>query len=305
MSNFNRPEERDERRGIVVGVDGSPGSEHALRWALANADRFGPVQPIATWRYPWWLTTSSLPGGPLPPTRREFQEQAEAVVERALDVVGRRSCRAPIVSESQAGPTLVAHGAEADLIVVGTRGRGAVTDALLGSVSTHVAAHATVPVAIVPESATIDGGLRRVVVGLDGSPNSIAALSWAIGVTPDEATLEAVHAWSYTASTLPEAMPVLADVFELEARQTLDQAVVDATLATGRTGHEIVHRLEYGDPRAVLRDLSKDADLLVLGTRGHHGLAGLLVGSTTTGLAHQPPTTLVVVPPDTTHERSS
>lgn len=290
---------------MVVGVDGSSGSEHALRWALANADRFGPVQPIATWRYPWWMTPSSLPGGPNPPSRQAFHEQAETVVERVLDVVGRRRCRAPIVSESEAGPTLVAHGADVDLIVVGTRGRGAVADALLGSVSTHVAAHATVPVVIVPQTAPIEGRPSRVVVGLDGSPNSIAALSWAIQTTPDEAILEAVYSWSYTAPTIPDAPSTAADVFELEARQTLDQAVVDAILATPRTAHEIVHRLEYGDPRVVLQELSKDADLLVLGARGRHGLAGLLLGSTTTGLAHQPPTAIVVVPAAKGHQPGS
>ncbi len=281
---------------MVVGVDGSPGSEHALRWAVANADRFGPVQPVATWRYPWWLAQPVLPGGSMPPPRQAFQEQAETVIERVLDVVGRRHCRTPIVVESEAGPTLVAKGADADLIVVGTRGRGAVADTLLGSVSTHVAAHATVPVAIVPPTAPVEGRLSHVVVGLDGSPNSIAALSWAIRTAPEAVTLEAVYSWSYTASTIPISPSVTPDVPELEARQVLDRAVVDATLATGRTGHEIVHRLEYGDPRAVLRELSNDADLLVLGARGHHGVAGLLLGSTTTSLTHQPPTTTVVVP---------
>lgn len=281
---------------MVVGIDGSPGSDHALRWALANTDRFGPVQPVATWRYPWWMAPSALPGGPTPPPGRTFQEQAEAVVERALDRVGRRRCQPPIISESEAGPTLVANGTQADLIVVGTRGRGAIADALLGSVSTHVAAHATVPVVIVPEAAPVDDRPGRVVVGVDGSPNSIAALSWAIRTTPDEATLEAVHCWSHIAATSQDATRSENDFFELEARQTLDQTVVDSILAAGGTRHEIVHRLEYGDPRAVLAELGQDADLLVLGAKGHHGLSGLLLGSTTTGLTHRPPTTIVVVP---------
>ncbi|MGI9594578.1 MAG: universal stress protein, partial [Acidimicrobiales bacterium] len=54
--------DKGDRPGIVVGVDGSPGSDHALRWAMAHADRFGPVQPVTTWRYPWWMVPSQVPG---------------------------------------------------------------------------------------------------------------------------------------------------------------------------------------------------------------------------------------------------
>jgi len=232
----------------------------------------------------------------MPPTRDTFQEEAEAAVDRVLDHVGRRHCRSPIVCESSAGPTLVAHGAQAGLIVVGTRGRGAVADNLLGSVSTHVAAHATAPVAIVPPTAPITDSPNRVVVGVDGSPNSIAALSWAIRTTPDDVSLEAAHVWSQSTEALPVGQRSEPDPAELQARQTLDRTVVEAILAAGGTRREITHRLEYGDPRMVLRELAKDADLLVLGARGQHGLAGLLLGSTTSALAHRPPTAIVVVP---------
>lgn len=304
MSTEETTADQTDRDGIIVGVDGSPGSDHALRWAIANAERFGPVQPVATWRYPWWMVPDRLPGAPKPPPSQQFQEETMARVDGMLDSVGWEHCRKPIVSESAAGPALVTLGLKANLIVVGTRGRGATADALLGSVSTHVASHGTVPVVIVPEQAPIEDAPGRVVVGVDGSSNSIAALTWAIETTPDDVTLEAVHAWSYTVTSLPESGHMPTDIFELQARQTLDHSVVEATLAAGGTRHEIVHRLEYGDPRKVLRDLSEDAGLLVLGARGQQGIVNLLLGSTTAGLTHQPPTTTVVVPSMTEPKRA-
>ncbi len=296
MDNEAPTTESTDRRGIVVGVDGSSDADHALRWAVANAEQFGPVQPVAAWRYPWWIVPGQLTATSISPPSKQFEEQTRARVEQVLDSVDRGQCRNPIVCESAAGPALVTLGMKANLIVVGTRGRGAAAGALLGSVSTHVVSHATVPVVIVPPNAPIEYPPSRVVVGVDGSSNSIAALIWAIRTTPDEVILEAVHAWSYTVATLPEAGQIPTDVFEAQARQTLDETVINAILAAGGTRHEIVHRLEYGDPRRVLRERSQDAGLLVLGATGHQGVANLLLGSTTAGLIHQPPATTVVVP---------
>lgn len=283
--------------GIVVGVDGSANSRHALEWAISRSSHFGEVQPVTTWRYPWWMVPDPIPGGPLPLAADELQRQAETRVADLAGSVASRCCRKPIVCQAPAGPTLVTLGTQANLIVVGTRGRGVAADTLLGSVSSYVAAHATVPVAIVPIEAPIANRPSRVVVGVDGSPNSIAALAWAVRTTADEVPIEAVHAWSYTLAALPPSGDISPDVFELQARQLLDTSVVEATLAAGGTRHEIIHRLEYGDPRQVLDNLTVDpAAILVVGSRGHRGIAHLLLGSTTTGLIHRPSVTTVIVP---------
>ncbi len=288
-----------EHWGIVVGVDGSPGSRQALRWAVANVDRFGPVRPVTTWRYPWWLVPHPFPPPGIAPPGTEFQSLTEGQVERELATMGVADHAAPVVVRGHAGPALVEAGADANLIVVGTRGHGAALDTLLGSVSNHVVSRASVPVAVIPPTADVEHRATRVVVGVDGSPGSVAALAWAIRSTPDDVAIEAVHVWYDSFGTLPPEDSV--ELLEVEARQRLDRAVVEATLAAGGTRHAIVHRLERGDARTVLRtDLAGEgesvADLLVVGAQGHRGVAWLLLGSTTTGLVHQPLAATVVVP---------
>ena len=286
----------DGRDGMVVGVDGSAESVQALRWAHAHVGRFGPIRPVFAWQYAWWMTPSPFPGAPLPPPEKLLQQEAEARLEETLHGAGVHDHAKSIVRHAKPGPTLVANGFDARLIVVGTRGRGAVADAMLGSVSCHVVSHATVPVAVVPEPVDIVEPPRRVVVGVDGSENSKAALVWAIQNTPDDVPIEAVHVWHYALTALPEEGPIQTDVFETAAQQVLDRMVVEATLEAGGTRQEIVHRLEFGDPRSVLREVSEGSDLLVVGAQGHHGVSHLLLGSVATGLVHTPKITTVIVP---------
>ncbi|MFT7598072.1 MAG: nucleotide-binding universal stress UspA family protein [Acidimicrobiales bacterium] len=279
-----------------MGVDGSPGSIAALRWAAERAEQFGPVRPVMAWHVPWWLTASPMPGAPLPPSPDFFEASNRQQLEETLEVAKVPNYAEPVVVNAAAGPSLVTNGSDAALIVVGTRGRGPAKDTLLGSVSCHVAAHATVPVAIVPETLSASDEPRRVVVGIDGSPTSIAALCWAIKNTPDETTLEAMHVWHFVLSTLPERGPIDPSLFERQAASILDESIVRATVAAGEARHEIVPKLENGDPRNILRAASETADLLVLGAQGHRGIAHLALGSITTGLIHQPKTTTIVIP---------
>lgn len=283
--------------GIVVGIDGSPGSQHALRWAAARTARFGPVIPVVAWHYPWWAVPTGMPGGPPGPSAQEFADQAKAEGEQALAEVDPALPAALVVAEGTAGHCLVDAGSNAALIVVGTRGRGAVADAVLGSVSSHVVRHAPVPVAVVPADAPLDDPHHRVVVGVDGSPNATAALAWAIATTPAGTVLDVIHAWTYHLAAYPEVATLPVEVFEEEAKALLAKTVEAATQAAGRSGGaELRTHLEYGDARNVLLDASAEADLLVLGTRGHQGVAHLLVGSVTTSLVHAPHVTTVVVP---------
>ncbi len=273
--------------GIVVGIDGSPGSIRALRWAAHRADQFGLIQPVVAWHFPWWA---------VPVRVEEATERARDEAEQALATVDGERRQSLSVIEGPAGPSLVDVGRSASLIAVGSRGRGAAADAVLGSVSSHVVRHATVPVVVVPETAPLEDQYHRVVVGVDGSANSVAALAWAIRHTPAGSTLEAVLAWSYHLSAYPEAVRMSIELFEEQANESLDRTLAAATEAAGGTQREIIRRLEYGDPRLVLLHASAEADLLVLGARGHEGVAHLLVGSVTTSLVHNPLVTTVVVP---------
>ena len=286
---------------MLVGIDGSEGSARALRWALARTDQFGPVQPLLAWQYPWWAYST-----PFPPPAGDFRKQAEAMADRAVEGVPVDRCRPPIVTRGDAGPTLVEVGATEPLIVVGTRGRGALADRLLGSVSGHVVAHSTVPVAVVPtppdpapgsESRTETGSEpARVVVGVDGSVNSMTALSWAVKHHPPDTVIEVVHCWSYPAGSLPDGGMPACHWYEEAARDNLRNSVAAVARGTGTGGHRLVSKLEYGDPRWALAEVAMGAEALVLGSRGRTGLAHLLLGSVTSALIHQPEVPVLVIP---------
>jgi len=130
---------------IVVGVDGSEGSKAALRWAARQADLTGAtLVAIVTWQFPafyGWV-----------PEDVDFAELARRGLDEALGevfVAGRPATLETRVVEGFAAQVLVAASADAELLVVGSRGYGGVADALLGSVSTYCIHHAHGPVTII------------------------------------------------------------------------------------------------------------------------------------------------------------
>ncbi|HET9896243.1 MAG TPA: universal stress protein [Streptosporangiaceae bacterium] len=137
---------------IVVGVDGSPAADEALRWAVAQATRTGDtVQATIAWQYP-----ISVGGYGWAPTimddNIDFASIATKTVAEAVNRVSGADSTVTIaqrVVEGYAPQILTEASAGADLLVVGSRGHGTFADALLGSVSQHCAHHAKCPVVIV------------------------------------------------------------------------------------------------------------------------------------------------------------
>jgi nucleotide-binding universal stress UspA family protein len=137
---------------IVVGVDGSEGARRALQWAVDEARlRRARVEAIHVWHYPY------VPTGPFVPVALpasdEFETEAQSVLDRAVESVDTRDLVPPIektlVCDGPARALLDASKG-ADLLVVGSRGRGGFAGLLLGSVSQAVAQHATCPIVIIP-----------------------------------------------------------------------------------------------------------------------------------------------------------
>jgi nucleotide-binding universal stress UspA family protein len=117
----------------------------------------------------------------------------------------------------------------------------------------------------------------RYVVGLDGSDHSIGALRHAVRLARlTGAQLEAVVVWDYPINYGPSWTPTEWTP-EVDARHILEHAV-DAVFGT-ETLPSVTLVVRRGSAGAVLLDQSKDADLLVVGSRGHGGFAGLLLGS--------------------------
>jgi nucleotide-binding universal stress UspA family protein len=137
-------------REIVVGVDGSPTSVAALRWAIEQAKRSGAdVIAVHVWEYPYYGDITGSSGTPSP---QVFIEGAHAVLDEAIAAVdvpeGMRV--QPEVIEGSASRLLLDRAAGAELLVVGARGRGGFLHLLLGSVATQCVNHATIPVVVVP-----------------------------------------------------------------------------------------------------------------------------------------------------------
>ncbi|MGQ0824489.1 MAG: universal stress protein [Actinomycetota bacterium] len=139
--------------------------------------------------------------------------------------------------------------------------------------------------------------MERIVVGVDGSEPSHRALHWAlVEARLRGARLDVVHTWHMPYATASPYSPPTAwdpQLFEDEGRALLDAAVANAD-----TSAVEVHRLlSAGAAAPTLIETAKGADLLVVGSRGRGGFAGLLLGSVSQQVVHHAPCPVVVIPP--------
>lgn len=142
--------------------------------------------------------------------------------------------------------------------------------------------------------------MATIVVGVDGSAGSAEALRFALTEARlRKASLKAVTAWTLTYVAAPVGMMAPIDdalIPELRdnAKAVLDKAV-EAALGDA-TDVPIETVVMEGSPAQVLVDAAQGADLLVVGTRGHGGFTGLLLGSVSQQAAHHAPCPIVIVP---------
>ena len=136
----------------MVGADGSASSISALRWAISQAELTGAaVDAVIAWHYPiptggyGWAPTGMA-------TSFDFKDNAEKVLAEAISTASGASGSVPVrarVVEGNPARVLLDASDGADLLVVGSRGYGGFTEALLGSVSQHCVHHARCPVVVI------------------------------------------------------------------------------------------------------------------------------------------------------------
>jgi nucleotide-binding universal stress UspA family protein len=141
--------------------------------------------------------------------------------------------------------------------------------------------------------------MARIVVGVDGSEQSRAALRWALAEARlRDADVRAVYAWAFPIVPGREFAPALAiplDELRAEANELIDTVVAEEV--GDETDVRVTHLAIEGSAADVLVDASRNADLLVVGSRGHGGFAGLLLGSVSQQCAHHAACPVVIVRP--------
>jgi len=284
---------------IVVGVDGSAHARQALHFALAEAAlRDARVDVVGSWAVPPLAATGvgMIPAFDL--LRAELGDSASEVLTRELADAADAAAGVEVeqrVAQGDAAAVLVEAAVGAELLVVGSRGRGGVTGTVLGSVSRACLHHAPCPVAVVHDAGPTERS--RIVVGIDGSPGARAALEWAYS----EAQLRDVGVYAVCAYDEPWGIASLgmssaAAVAELrtalaaEADGTLEAAQAAAPEGVGVTGEAV-----QSEAGPALVSASHGSALLVVGSRGRGGFKSLLLGSVSQYCAAQARGVVVVV----------
>lgn len=288
---------------LVVGVDGSDHSREALVWALTEAARRTAALDVVT-TFPvdvTWADTYLLDSHRIDTIRTDTEARARAFVDEvraAPEVAGVPGVGdVPLTMQVLAGPAaeqLVDRSEAADLLVVGSRGRGAVRSTVLGSVALHCSVHAHCPVVVVRPGRQPEDG--PVVVGLEDSPAGRAALQTAAGEaqrrgSPLEAVIACVpvDTWSDTYTLDPKRMRANAQRFA----QQFAEEVLGST-----PGLDVRVVADVGPADEVLVHRAKRAALLVVGSRSRSRLVGMVLGSVALRtVVHAPCPVMVVHPP--------
>lgn len=287
---------------IVVGVDGSDEALQAVDWAAQRAKRTdGKVIVVCAYAIASY-SASALDGGLAVLDDEALRYGAERVVEDAEKRVKDQAPEIKVETAVEAGDAvsvLTEMSREVDVVVLGSTGGGGFADRLLGSVSSSVPAHAKCPVVVVPphKSGKPFTPVRRIVVGVDGSEVASTALK--------KAVCEAI-AWDAeltVVAAVPIAMggggmawmPTAVDRQSLikDIRSSLDKAITEAV--DGRDLEVARHALD-GNPAALLTEFSTAVDLVVVGTRGRGGFAGMLLGSTSQTVLNHSTCPVMTVP---------
>jgi nucleotide-binding universal stress UspA family protein len=142
----------NKSRPLVVGVDGSPAAQAALRWAVEDARRRGcPVDVISAWHPDYGVMIGPLPAEVFAEvTPQALKAAAQKVVDRAVQGFEGVEIRRILV-EGDPKDALVKASEDAELLVVGNRGHSTIVEAILGSVSAYCVHHAACPVVVIRE----------------------------------------------------------------------------------------------------------------------------------------------------------
>ncbi|WP_324787199.1 universal stress protein [Streptomyces sp. H51] len=284
---------------ITAGVDGTEESVAALGWAAREAIRRGrALRVVHAWRFQPYEGLDAA----------DAETQAGWVrnaVEEAVRTVTARHPELEVSTDVVEGPavdTLVAAAADAEMLVLGSRGHGPVVGFLLGSVGQQVIAAAKRPVVLVRagDRPTGEAAGREVVVGQQGDPeDSAETLRFAFETAAARgATVRAVRAWTLPPvfAYSPGSLELLDEAGGLEPFEKKALAAALAPLRERFPGVPVVEHVEMGSAGQVLLSVAARAQLMVVGRRAHRTAVGARIGSVAHGVLHHAGCPVAVVP---------
>jgi nucleotide-binding universal stress UspA family protein len=273
---------------VVVGFDGSECARTALAWAAREAMARGADLDV--------VVAAHVPGMPARPDGDPIVPPSLAAAAQSLADEAGRLLAGTLPQERYTTrvvvgapvESLVDASAGADLCVVGSRGHGPVTSLVMGSVASAVVGHARCPVAVVRGRT----GRGPVVVGVDGTAGAEPALTYAVEAARRSGVpLHVVCAWAMPTQTTWEyahwrgdLMADWSEVYGSAARDIADRA---AARAIEQWPLLEVRTQTPATPAALaLADASRDASLVVVGSRDRGRVARFFAGSVGHALVH-------------------
>jgi nucleotide-binding universal stress UspA family protein len=285
-------------RPVVVGAAGGSAEDRALDFALTEAIRRRlPLLLVRAYQPPSY---GELPPALLPGRLRDLREsrgrEATTALARARDRIpaGRTVAATTTVMEGDTASCLLAAADSAALLVVGARAGGVISRVVHGSVAASCLQKACGPVAVVPHDVEIiaDRWLRsRVLVGLDGSAASLAALTWAVAQAREWGCVLV----PVVVSSAPDHPPVGFRAGAGQEHVDLTAKVWTQVQDAGGGDVEVHPRFVVGDHKQQLLQLAQPADLLVVGGRRIGAVSNLLTGPASSSVALRSRCPVVVV----------
>lgn len=285
-------------RWVIVGVDGTDSSRHALEWSAHQASVRGFGLRVVAAAGPLASAGVFVRGGhaePPPPDGTDTQN-ANRLLEYAADWALRLFPELEVRTRlSWAGPVdaLLAEASApgASVVVVGSRGLSGIVAAFVGSVGIELAARSPVPVVVLPHEHAAAHGVRgRVIVGIDGSEPSRKAGRFAFSHAEfSGAELVAVSAWQPLVAFAAATGPIPPELFDDTTAAEATREALEDELGELRSRHPSVSvrtRVVRAHPVVALLEEATPADLVVVGSRGRGGFRGLLLGSVSHSVLH-------------------
>lgn len=278
------------RSAVVVGLDRSDLGRAAVEYAADSANRRkAPLRLVHALAPANWAVRPGV--GWDSDIKTMMSRSAQHMIDDTVQVLGVVYPGLEVSYLLEWGDPvemLLEQSKTAHTIVLGSRGAGGFADLVVGSTTLHVAAHASCPVVAVPDPSAEDVPRHGVIVGVDGSEVSQAAIGYAFETASEVGEkLTAIWAWTDPTRTgVGRMMPGTFDPNEVVKGERAALAESMSGWAEKYPGVEVEQQVVLGHPVAALVSIATGARLLVVGCRGRGALRSLVLGSVSHGVLH-------------------